>query len=164
MQFVLQLPILPPVRQSSNIPHVFASLFGCPVRCNIPCFSRALSVGCPSLSWTTSTVVIPLFPRCFYMLSIYALSACVPFALPLINRQIFPTFPPVARLLPACCPFVNGRSLRCGRFFILSLFLLCFAFVFPLFFGNDPTANRHPIPHEYKPVKPPEMPYNTTRF
>ena len=137
MQFVLQLPILPPVRQSSNIPHVFASLFGCPVRCNIPCFSRALSVACPSLSWTTSTVVIPLFPRCFYMLSIYALSAC--------------------------CPFVNGRSLRCGRFFILSLFLLCFAFVFPLFFGNDPTANRHPIPPEYKPVKPPEMPYNTTR-
>ena len=163
MQFVLQLPILPPVRQSSNIPHVFASLFGCPVRCNIPCFSRALSVGCPSLSWITSTVVIPLFPRCFYMLSIYALSACVPFALPLLNRQIFPTFPPVARLLPACCPPVV-RLLMVGRWGVaVSLFFLYFFFVSPLFFGNDPTANRHPIPPEYKPVKPPEMPYNTTR-
>ena len=57
-------------------------------------------------------------------------------------RLLTANYSQLFRLLPACCPFVNGRSLRCGRFFILSLFLLCFAFVF----GNDPTGKRHTIP------------------
>ena len=67
---------------------------------------RALSVLCPSVARRFRGQPQPLlfrcFPAVFYMLSIYALSACVPFALPLINRQIFPTFPPVARLLSVC--------------------------------------------------------------
>ena len=124
---------------------------------------RAFPVLCPSLARRFRGQPQPLLFRCSPAVFIcFQYMRCPP-VFRLRYRLLTAKYSQLFRLLPACCPFVNGRSLRCGRFFILSLFLLCFAFVFPLFFGNDPTANRHPIPPEYKPVKPPEMPYNTTR-
>lgn len=97
----------------------------------VRCSWVAVAPRCPLAVWVTRPLFFRCYPRCFFVV--------IPAVLVAFNICVVRLCSAcVVVWLSACCPPVNGRLRRC----VVSLFLLCFSFVF----GNDPTTKRHPIP------------------